>query len=947
MKRRKLLLLPVFLLLLAGCRDVSSSASVSVEDSTPPVTSTTTSEVDPSSEEPTSVSIEDTEAPPSVPVSEDPDANVVFKTIAEIRAMTEDGASATAEQKKERYKTSGVVTAKFRGANISGVGPAWNIAIQDGEHALLLYAVTEEAYAADFADVPVGAKLTVIGNLAAYNGLRELGTVKYVKHEAATPVEPETLTSLVQTGLAGKDSKLVKIEGLKLFAKPTLEAYMDGDRSRITLDMDLRKDDVRIGTYMHYNIPLDIAQATMEKLRTVTSNSTITWTGILGMNNKVFQLTNAHADEWDITVGDPVVLSDIAFKDALKTLAPEATYQTVVQTQPWDATVGEITYASDAPTFATIDATGLVTAVAVGTANITATASGKVATMVIKVEAAAEGLYNVTVKEGSATNEFTPETLLAGIEGYPEGMTVTATSKVYGITSVTALSSADSYTASTAFKFGTSGAVGSMTFKMPEGLEIGKVVIHGRSWASDGSSVSVNGVEQAMMPKGSDPNEIGMYVFDLATPATEVVIASVVKRIIIARVELQDASTITPPEQIEGSIAHFLAQVDGYTGTLEAVVTNMGPHNSFGMEDATGAIAFRKSGIDSGTDKFAVGDKVSGSFKKALFKGLYQAELQDAEPTVEKGPFPFPLPKVNLAEVPLTAEGLAPYQSRLVTGELLVKTVATKDGNGTISLLLTNGTNDITLRLDYRLPKILEFEFLMTLAVGDSVILNGAVIGWYNAPQLAADDPAQVTAIRQMTVANFLTQEPGTLAKLSAVITNMGPHSSFSMEDATAAIAFRKSGFDSKTDKFAVGDKVSGKFKLAVYKGLYQAELQDALPTVEVGPHALTLPKVNLGDVGLTAEALAPYQSRLVTGELTVVSFAKNSYGTYTITLTNGTTQIELLVDNRLPNYADFAYLETLVADDVVVLDGATITWYEAPRLAVDRPAQIVKKVAP
>ena len=73
-----------------------------------------------------------------------------------------------------------------------------------------------------------------------------------------------------------------------------------------------------------------------------------------------------------------------------------------------------------------------------------------------------------------------------------------------------------------------------------------------------------------------------------------------------------------------------------------------------------------------------------------------------------------------------------------------MKTIAAKDGKGNITLLLTDGTNDITLRLDYRLAKIAEFEYLMALAVGDVVVLDGALIGWYNGPQLAADDPVQV-----------------------------------------------------------------------------------------------------------------------------------------------------------------------------------------------------------
>ena len=741
MKRRKLLLLPVFLLLLAGCKDTSSS--VSVEDSQPTVTST--SEVEPSSEEPQVTSVEDTEAPPSIPTSEAP----VFehKTIEEIRAMTEDGASATADQKQLFYETSGVVTAKFRGANIDGVGPAWNIAIQDGEHALLLYAVTEEAYAADFADVPIGSKLTVTGNLAAYNGLRELSTIKYVSHEAASPVEPEVLASIEQADLAGKDSKLVKIEGLKLHAKPQLEAYVDGDRNRITVNMDLRKDGVKIGTYMHYNIPLADAQATVEKLQTVTSNSTVTWTGILGMHNKVFQLTNANADEWEIEVGAPVVLETIAFRDETKELAPGATYQTTLVSTPFDAVVGEVTYASDAAAVATVDAEGVVTAVAVGTANITATASGKVATMVITVADAAEGVYDITVVDSyTTTSEIkTEEAFLAAVEGYPVGMTVPELVKVFGIAPTMASSNHNDYTATTGFKFSTGSANAALTLKMPAGVEIAKVKVEGRAWGNDTATLAINeGEAQTFMVRdAADYNLLETREFVLATPS-ETLSFVFTKRVIASKITLEVAGAVTPPEEIEGTIAHFLAQPLDYVGTLEAVITNLGPYNSFGMEDATGAVAFRKSGINAANAPFAVGDKVSGSFKKVDYNGLMQAELQDAAPTVEAGPHALTLPRVNLNEVGLTAEALGPYQSRLVTGELSVKTVAKKDADNNISIVLTNGTDDITLRLDSRLPKFAEFEFLMDLAVGDVVVLDGALIGWYNGPQLAADDPVQV-----------------------------------------------------------------------------------------------------------------------------------------------------------------------------------------------------------
>jgi hypothetical protein len=570
--------------------------------------------------------------------------------------------------------------------------------------------------------------------------------------------------------------------------------------------------------------------------------------------------------------------------------------------------------------------------------------------MVITVADAAEGVYDITVVDSyTTTSEITTEeAFLAAVEGYPVGMTVPEVVKVYGIAPSMASSYHDYYTATTGFKFSASSGNAALTLKMPAGVEIAKVKVEGRAWNKDTATLAINeGEAQTFMVRDADPNLLETREFVLATPS-ETLSFVFTNRVIASKITLEVAGAVTPPEEIEGTIAHFLAQPLDYVGTLEAVITNLGPYNSFGMEDATGAVAFRKSGINAANAPFAVGDKVSGSFKKVDYNGLMQAELQDAAPTVEAGPHALTLPRVNLNEVGLTAEALGPYQSRLVTGELLVKSPATVEGNGTITLPLTNGTNDISVRLDYRLPKIADFDYLKTLVAGDSVVLKGAVIGWFNGPQLAADDAAQLEVIRQMSIEAFLALEIGALGKLSGVITNMGPHNSFGMEDATAAVAFRKYNIDSTTTLFAVGDKVSGTFKKADFNGLIQAELQEDAPTVEAGPHALTLEKVDLGVVGLTAEALAPYQSRLVTGELTVKTIAaKDGKGNITLLLTDGTNDITLRLDYRLAKIAEFEYLMALAVGDVVVLDGAVIGWYNGPQLAADDPVQVVKKVAP
>ncbi|OQA79549.1 MAG: hypothetical protein BWY30_00133 [Tenericutes bacterium ADurb.Bin239] len=100
MKKRNLLLLPVFLLLLAGCKDPSSSL-VSVEDSTPV---STTSAVSVDSEEPpsSSESFEDTEEPPTLPVSSEEEEGVL--TIEAARALVGQQTPIT---------TSGVITAIY------------------------------------------------------------------------------------------------------------------------------------------------------------------------------------------------------------------------------------------------------------------------------------------------------------------------------------------------------------------------------------------------------------------------------------------------------------------------------------------------------------------------------------------------------------------------------------------------------------------------------------------------------------------------------------------------------------------------------------------------------------------------------------------------------------------------------------------------------------------
>lgn len=728
MKRRKLLLLPVFLLLLAGCKDTSSS--VSVEDSQPTVTST--SEVEPSSEEPQVTSVEDTEAPPSIPtVSEPPEEE--FLSIKDARALA---------GQKETVKLRGVVTAIY---GMAGAKDA--VLLQQDEHAITA-AFVDRTITADF---NLGDTLIATGKVEDFKGLIQLSDASFVKStEPLAAIEPYVLTEWNPTALEGMDGRWAKAEGL-IKVGGTIDA---GENSPIDVKFEGMEGSFQL--YMSRYIAEADRLALAEKINTMGSTDTINFEGPIGRYNN-FQLNPVNADTVTIVkgeaTGEPVDATALDFTPTSGILEVEKTLATTLVATPADATLDELVYTTEDATVATVDNKGVITGVAVGKTNITATvptSTGGEVVGTFAVEVVAKGtivipspdlgrqmvadennafdmnldqeLFYVGSDKGSTKNQvgMYAEIRLYGDRNTGDGNTLSlyvAAGKV--ITSVDIEWAAHTDPPQTAvFKYGAEEVT------LTEDADL--TGMYGKA------DLSINGFAIKNASTGGEKN-------------AQIRIKSI--RVILAD---GDPTSVLPgqptAEQFvkSATIAEFLGLPQGYKARLSAVVTNMGPYNSFSMEDETGAVAFHKSGINAKTELFAVGDKVSGVFSKNTFNDLVQAQLSADAPEVEKGPFAFPLAKVNLGEVGLTKEALTPYQSRLVTGELSVKTVAKKDANNNISIVLTNGTDDITLRLDSRLPKFAEFEFLMDLAVGDVVVLDGAVIGWYNGPQLAADDPVQV-----------------------------------------------------------------------------------------------------------------------------------------------------------------------------------------------------------
>lgn len=200
------------------------------------------------------------------------------------------------------------------------------------------------------------------------------------------------------------------------------------------------------------------------------------------------------------------------------------------------------------------------------------------------------------------------------------------------------------------------------------------------------------------------------------------------------------------PEPAEvTTIADFLALNDGQTATIKGIITNVGPYNSFSIEDGTGAAAFRIGGKNAANIDFGVGDEVQADVKKATFNGLFQAELTGEYEVVSSNNV---LPALlDLNEVSLEAADLLQYQSRIVKLDNMEVTNATIDGYGTVELTLKRADNStINLRWDNRVV----FDGSTTMKdfkVGDVVNIAGATLGWFNNPQLAVDNISQIVLV--------------------------------------------------------------------------------------------------------------------------------------------------------------------------------------------------------
>jgi hypothetical protein len=277
--RKKLILLPLLGLILAGCGKTPNP-------------------------EPSSSS-----EPPLPSVSEDPSEELTITPISELRTRELDSTGNLVGE-KPLVATEGIITKIYRGAKLSTGDPGYILTMQDGDLAMGIYGVPEDQIA-NYGTV--GQKLTVKGLLSPYNGLWQLADTTVIKVEdTTTVVNPEVLTSVAQEDLVNKDSKLVKIEGLHYVS----DSLTPGAQGNLNVSLN----DVFIGGYAHYNIPAEDIQAILDKFAAVDETGidamdTFDFTGIIGMNRGTYQLMVTSGDEFDNFVDGGEVTEPVEYVD--------------------------------------------------------------------------------------------------------------------------------------------------------------------------------------------------------------------------------------------------------------------------------------------------------------------------------------------------------------------------------------------------------------------------------------------------------------------------------------------------------------------------------------------------------------------------------------------------------------------------------------------------------
>ena len=309
-------------------------------------------------------------------------------------------------------------------------------------------------------DLAVNDYINITGAVTIFGGFNQIGSftgtgtsalpqvplrIQKVSFLTAPIIEPLSINSSQYNTTffdASKVGSLVRIEGLKPSSSWT-DLSASGSASR-TLTLDGTNVSMRIES----SFSSDNRTLVNNIFKDFWKNDTVTYIGILNAFTTSLQLALSSATDFTLVEAAPVSVESISVSSAgsLTSIAEGVTLQLTATVLPANADVLTVSWSTSDQTKATVSETGLVTAVAAGSVDITATSTadatkfGTFSLTVTPPPASLQGVEIVAAKtslETSETLQLSVNYLPAGYAG--QGVTWTSSAPLIATVSVAGL----------------------------------------------------------------------------------------------------------------------------------------------------------------------------------------------------------------------------------------------------------------------------------------------------------------------------------------------------------------------------------------------------------------------------------------------------------------------------------------------------------------------------
>ncbi|MBU0997578.1 MAG: hypothetical protein KKE16_05960 [Firmicutes bacterium] len=201
------------------------------------------------------------------------------------------------------------------------------------------------------------------------------------------------------------------------------------------------------------------------------------------------------------------------------------------------------------------------------------------------------------------------------------------------------------------------------------------------------------------------------------------------------------------------TVAEAIALADDAVFRIQGILTAQTKSTAFWIEDATGGLNIYAATTDVQNQLIPlIGQEVELIGTKDSYNGLQ--EIVNITSVVVINATPTAIVPADVSAVAFDSTGLLPYQGELVSFQGFILKYTVTATSGSVNFVLVNPVTgeEITARLESTLPTYADtLAQIKTFVAGDAIDVVGAVIGWYNGPQIAVVGASNFVAGTEIT----------------------------------------------------------------------------------------------------------------------------------------------------------------------------------------------------